>query len=131
MRGWCSSLRQGRLSDSKNTYKGNYIYLPPKVLTRLKPGFSRIQDLSWMLTYHFSNKNPSVIKKLKKKASQHTTSTYLHNEFRYVPFTTRESGLKIKESSNDKGESQVFFYNMVNQSSFKWLGEIMFNPMKN
>ncbi|AES68144.1 hypothetical protein MTR_2g103710 [Medicago truncatula] len=49
VRGWCPGPRQGRSSDSKSTYKGNYIYLPPKALTELEIGFSRIQDLSF---YH-------------------------------------------------------------------------------
>jgi len=37
VRGWCPSPRQGRPSGSKSTYKGIYIYLPPKTLG-LKPG---------------------------------------------------------------------------------------------
>ncbi|AET02829.1 hypothetical protein MTR_8g054310 [Medicago truncatula] len=49
VRGWCPSPRQGRSLGSKSTYKGNYIYLPPKALAGLEPGFSRIQDLSF---YH-------------------------------------------------------------------------------
>jgi hypothetical protein len=33
VRGWCLSL------DSKNTYKDNYIYIPPKVPAGLEPVF--------------------------------------------------------------------------------------------
>ncbi|RHN74371.1 hypothetical protein MtrunA17_Chr2g0309581 [Medicago truncatula] len=42
VRGWCLSPRQGRPSNTKITYKGNYIYLPPKALAGLEPRFSRI-----------------------------------------------------------------------------------------
>ncbi|KEH18239.1 hypothetical protein MTR_8g015060 [Medicago truncatula] len=49
VRGWCPSPRQGRPLDSKSTYNGNDIYLPPKALAGLEPGFSRIQNLSF---YH-------------------------------------------------------------------------------
>ncbi|KEH32376.1 hypothetical protein MTR_4g123150 [Medicago truncatula] len=49
VKGWCPSSRHGRPSDSKSTYKDNYIYLSPKALAGLEPRFSRIQDLSF---YH-------------------------------------------------------------------------------
>jgi len=53
VRGWCPSLRQGRPSDSKSTYKGN-LHLPPfkgtneaqtRVLSDSRPVFLPIDQV--------------------------------------------------------------------------------------